>query len=140
MTKSDIGGKGYMQIMTSPPKIKSCVRFHFSLVFGHHSTSWALVNIPVVVSVQAWVHAHRLNSSTKIWYSNLVVSTQFHINLGVRHRFSKIFKHVVGLLFDLFNLCQLHVSYTKYITLFFKVFDQGKRLPLFAWWYWSEGV
>ena len=34
---------------------------------------------------------------------------------------------------DLFNSCQLHISYTKYINLFFKVFELGKRLSLFAW-------
>ena len=39
---------------------------------------------------------------------------------------------------DLFNLCQLHIRYTKCVKLFFKVFDQGKRLSLFAW--WDEGV
>ena len=30
------------------------------------------------------------------------------------------FKHVIGSLVDLFNLCQLHVSYTKYLNYFLR--------------------
>ena len=37
------------------------------------------------------------------------------------------------LLVDLFNSYQLHISYTKYVKLFFKFFDQAKSLSLFAW-------
>ena len=40
-----------------------------------------------------------------------------------------IFKHV-DLLVDLFNSCQLHTSYTKYVKLFLKVFDQGKFVTI----------
>ena len=80
VTKSDIGGRGYMQKVTSTPK-KVRISFYFSLVFGQRSRSWALVSIPVVVSFQAlaWVRARRVNRSTNILYSNLVVSTQIHI-------------------------------------------------------------
>ena len=46
----------------------------------------------------------RLNSFTKIWYSNLGL----------------VSKHVVGSLVDLFNWCQLHIRYAKYNNLFLK--------------------
>ena len=46
--------------------------------------------------------------------------------------FSLIFKYVIGSLLDLFNMCQLYISYTKYVKLFFKVLNQRK---LFAWWH-----
>ena len=46
---------------------------------------------------------------------------------------TNLIKHDAGSLVDLFNSCQLHVSYTKYVKLFFKVFDQGKSSSLFAW-------
>ena len=36
-----------------------------------------------------------------------------------------MFKHV-GSFVDLFSSCQLHISFTKYVKIFFKVFDQGK--------------
>ena len=36
-----------------------------------------------------------------------------------------MFKHV-GSFVDLFSSCQLHISFTKYVEIFFKVFDQGK--------------
>ena len=70
-------------------KKKLCISFYFSLVFGQRSSNWALVSIPVVVSFQAlaWVCARRLNSSTKIWYSNLVVSTQIHTNKDDKNKF-----------------------------------------------------
>ena len=35
----------------------------------------------------------------------------------------QIFKHVTG---------SLNISYAKYVKIFFKAFDQGKRLSLFA--------
>ena len=38
-----------------------------------------------------------------------------------------MFNHVVRSLVDLFNLRQLHISYTKYVKLFFMVFDKRKR-------------
>ena len=41
-----------------------------------------------------------------------------------------MFNHVVCLLVDLFTLRQLHTSYTKYVKLFFMVFD--KRKSFFA--------
>ena len=47
--------------------------------------------------------------------------------------FLQIFKHVTGSLVDLFNSCQLHISYTTHAKLFFKVLDQGKTFSLFAW-------
>ena len=49
-------------------------------------------------------------------------------------------KHVVCSLVDLFNSRQLYISCTKYVKLFFKIFDQGKRLSLFAWWQRGEGL
>ena len=54
------GGGRYMQIVTSPAK-KMGIRFYFSLVFGQHGSSWAMVNIPVGMSFQAlaWVLARR---------------------------------------------------------------------------------
>ena len=56
--------------------------FYFLFVFCQRSISWALGSIPVVVSFQvlAWVCSLRLNSFTKIWYSNVRVSFQIHIN------------------------------------------------------------
>ena len=64
VTKSDIGGRRYMQIVTSPPK-KS---FYFVFDFGQRGSSWALVSILVVVSFQAlaWVGVCRPN---KAWCS-----------------------------------------------------------------------
>ena len=35
-------------------------------------------------------------------------------------------------LIDLFNLCQLHISYAKHVKIF-KVLDQGKSVSLFTW-------
>ena len=49
-------------------------------------------------------------------------STQIHIRQEARNWCLKIFKHFVGSLVDPFNSCQLHISYTKYVKLFFKVF------------------
>ena len=40
--------------------------------------------------------------------------------------------NIVSSLGDLFSSCQLHSSYTKYVKLFFKDFDQGKSLLPFA--------
>ena len=61
---------------------KLCRSFYFSLVFCQRSISWDLGSIPVMVSFQvlAWVRALRQNNFTKIWYPNLVVSFQIHIN------------------------------------------------------------
>ena len=43
----------------------------------------------------------------------------------------KTFKLIVG---------SLHISYTKYVKSFFKVYGQGKRLPLFSWWHGRGGI
>ena len=61
---------------------KLCTSFYFSLVFCQRSVSWDLGSIPVLVSFQVlpWVRSLRLNNFTKIWYPNLVVSFQIHIN------------------------------------------------------------
>ena len=45
---------------------------------------------------------------------------------------------LVGLV-NLFNSCQLHISYTKYIKLLFKVFAQEQSLSLFAWLHRGRG-
>ena len=67
LTKSDIGGGGYVQIVTSPAQ-KNMYKFLFFACF------WSAQQL-------------RLNSSTEIWYSNLVVSTQINIIQEVRNRF-----------------------------------------------------
>ena len=51
-----------------------------------------------------------------------------------------MFKPVVGSLVDLFNPYQLYISYTKYVKLFFKAFNQGISLSLFGWWHEGEWI
>ena len=124
VTKSEIMGRGYMQIVTPLPK-KLCISFYFSLGFGQCSSSnWDLGSILVVVSFQAlaWVRTVRVKSFTKIWYSSLVVGTQIHINYEASNWLQRSYWSLV----DLFNSCKLHISDAKYEKLFFKVFDHGK--------------
>ena len=55
--------------------------YKFLFVAGFWSVKQQL-SIPVVVSFQvlAWVRAHKLNSSSKTSYSNLVINTKIPIN------------------------------------------------------------
>ena len=48
---------------------------------------------------------------------------------GLRH---ERVKQAAGSLVDLFILCQLHISYTKHVKLFLKIFSQGNSLSLFG--------
>ena len=68
VTKEDIGGRGVHVNSDITTKKKLCRSSYFSLVFGQRGSRWALVSIPVVVSIQAlaWVYMRRLN---KAWSS-----------------------------------------------------------------------
>ena len=51
--------EGMQQIVTSPPNKELYLRFYFSLVFGQHGSSWALISILVVCPFKHWLESAR---------------------------------------------------------------------------------
>ena len=64
VTKSDIRGRGYMRIVTSPSKKNLCIiSFYFLLVFGQRGSSWPFVSIPALKLFQVLALVRLLNKA-----------------------------------------------------------------------------
>ena len=110
VTKSDIGGMGvHANTLTSPKKL--CIHFYFSRC---HIMPYCCIMLNSSCVADKWC--------TGVIFLILKSTLGRRLKTG----FLQIFKHVTGSLVDLFNSCQLHISYTKYVNYFLRFLIKEK--------------